>query len=151
MAKNDTALILESVITHIDGVLTGEGWTVEVVPGGEIDSNTEPPVVGVQVTDERTWGLESGSVTLATEFRFEVIVYADTDGRMDDLKDVIIKNLHGIDIINFNTAMPGDVGYDADAQRLAGGHATGVRSSVVDRGENIVKITFELQPDATVT
>jgi hypothetical protein len=58
----------------------------------------------------------------------------------------IADNVDDIQIIDFNTAEPDDVGYDADAQEVARGNADEeIHSRIVDDQEHTGRVSFQLR------
>ena len=150
MNKQDTELVQLSLVEHIRAALLTSGWTTPAkwVNPVYIEPETSPPAVGVRVLSVRRTTYESGNIKRQGNYRIVIDVKGANAVQLSDLDDCITNNLSGIAIINFNTAMQGDGGYDAAAQTIAYGECSeNIEANIIDLVEFQSRITFILRPD----
>ena len=143
-------LIMKSIILHLQTALTTVGWTTpeDWVVEGYINDNPDsrPPVVGVFVGETNGRSFELGNSNRQGLHSVEIEVWAVNTNQLLDLLSCVSNNVDNIQIIDFNTAMPGDVGYDADAQEIARGYISDrVNSRVMDTTDHTGRVSFILR------
>ena len=144
--------ILDSVLVHIQSTLTDLGYsdTDQWVKRGYIQPETSPPAVAVSYGSGAWSEFETGSLSLEDRIRVRVDIYASTATQLEDLMAQIANNLEPMRIINFNTAMPGDAGYDAEAQTIAWAFITDIAGVILDPLEHTARVNFLLRPDRPI-
>lgn len=143
----ETQLVKLSVLEHIKAALVAAGWSnvSKWVRLGYIEQETSPPAVGIECTETHRITYEVGGAIRGIRAYIDIEVEAIDKPQLEDLKDTIEGCLDNIQIVNFNTAMPGDDGYDADAQEIARGLAgETIRGRVVDDISFTARVSFTL-------
>ena len=139
-----------SLIEHLRTALTAEGWsdTSDWVVAGYIDVNptSRPPVVGVHIPETHRSSFEVGSTSRQGHYTVEIEVWGANITQLQALLTCISKNVDCVQLVDFNTAMPGDDGYDADAQEIGRGDPMGdVVSRIVDEQDYTGRVSFILR------
>ena len=152
MDMQDSRIVQLSVQQHIEALLVAQGWDSpdEWVIMGHVQPESRVPVVAVLVTTSNGRSFELGNSSLQFSHSIEIEIKGKATPQAHDLKDIIAKNLNSMFIVNFNVAMPDDIGYDADAQRLAAANVMSVSSRVVDELEHTARVSFILRPDGPI-
>jgi len=136
-----------SMVLHIRSVFSDMSWDVSVVEGWLDDNpDSRPPVIAVVVPDWRGNPFELGNSKNETMYNIEIETQANTGPQLDDIMFILSDNMSGIDIIEFNTAMPGDGGYNAVTQKVSNGRVVGeIESREVDMIEHGGRVHFWLR------
>ena len=147
--QQKTRLVHKSIIQHLKAVLTTVGWTTPEnwVRDGFLPLNPEEPImVAVPEPERRTRSFELGNSSRLGIYFVDVECLAKTNAQLSDLMTSIVENIDNIQIVDFNTAEPDDVGYDADAQEVARGNiGDGIHSRILDDQEHTGRISFQLR------
>lgn len=127
-----------SVILGVQSALTTAGWanTDKWVKKGYLDpETTRPPAVSVVCPYVTESMFEVGNSLLVGSYEFQFEVYGNDDTAASAIAGAIVQGMDGMAIIDFNIALPGVLGYDADAQTeahsvLVGQPVTTVRNAL---------------------
>jgi hypothetical protein len=147
--QQKTRLVHKSIIQHLKTVLTTVGWSSpgDWVRTGYLSLNApEPTAVGVPEPEMRGRSFELGNTNKLGTYFVDIECRAASNPQLSDLMSSIASNVSSIQIVDFNTAEPDDVGYDADAQEVARGWAgEGIHTRILDDQEHTGRVSFQLR------
>ena len=142
-------LVHKSIIQHLISVLTTAGWTTpeDWVRGGFLPLNPADIImVAVPTPERRTKSFELGNVKRRGIYFVDLECRAKTNAQLSDLMASIEDNIDDVQIVNFNTAEPDDVLYDADAQEVARGNiGDDIHARILDDQLHTGRVSFQLR------
>lgn len=144
--------VLSSVILHIRTALTTAGFTNPAtsnwVNEGYVDPQTKTQIVGIVIPYSSARGYELGNTERVKQWEFQIEIFSPVKRQRSLIQTKIEQCLHTIPVINFDTYMPGDVGYDATAQTVAYLEPVGdINSSIIDALQQRARIIVTLEAD----
>ena len=150
MSKGITELIEDSARYQLENELGDLGWSDYAVTIGYVPPEDGPPVVSVWYNKEVKVPAELGNSGDKVTYILDITIRGKNDGDMKAIKDQIKGCLHPLAIIDFNTAMPEDEGFDADAQLWATASVYQIDATIQDVDNNIALVAVGIQPNRII-
>jgi len=147
--QQKTRLVHKSIIQHLITVLTAASWVSpeDWVRTGYLSLNSpEPLAVGVPEPEVKFRSFEVGNSSKLGVYFVDIECRAASNPQLSDLMRSIVENTSSVQIVDFNTAEPDDVGYDADAQEVARGWVgEDMHSRTLDDQLHTGRVSFQLR------
>lgn len=156
--KQAEELVADSLRYQIEQGLDTLGWDDidEWVIIGYVQPESSPPVVAVNYNTESHKPRELGSKRTQPTYIFDIEIRGSSDKEASALKDCIIGSgsndglLNPLRIIDMNTAMPGDVGFDAEAQTICWASVETPKAVVLSSLDFLRRLTAVVTPKGLV-
>jgi len=156
--KQAEKLIEDSLRYQIETGLGTLGWddTDEWVIIGYVEPESSPPVVAVKYNRESQIPRELGSKRTQGIYIFNIEIRGSSDEEASAIKDCIIGSgandgiINPLRIIDMNTKMPGDAGFNAVTQTLVYASVIIKNAVVLSEMDYIRRLTAVVTPKGLV-
>ena len=156
--KQAEELITDSLVYQIQQGLTTLGWsnTTKWVIIGYVEPEGGPAVVAIDYNREVQIPRELGSKRTQGIYIFNIEIRGTSDKEASTLKDMLIGSgsndgiLNPLRIINTNTAMPGDGGFNAVTQTITWASVSIKNAVVISKTDYIRRLTAVVTPKGLV-